>query len=120
MDKAQWRKLAAPIVVNLLLGIPALVPIHLIWYILANGPLADIGWTQRSWSYNPNDGLIALAIIATLVVGVFGLIWAGANAFLRHRTAVPTVQYWLACLVATLVPLCVDAVLNASAALSKG
>ncbi|WIM95966.1 hypothetical protein ACTOB_008112 [Actinoplanes oblitus] len=110
MDEVRLRKLAVPIGVNALLGIPALVPIHLIWYILANGPLADLGWTQRSWSWNPNDGLLPLVIIAALVLVVFGAIWGGANAFLRRRTDLPAAQYWLICSAATLVPLCVDAV----------
>jgi hypothetical protein len=110
VDKAQWRRLAVPVGLNLLLGILALVPMNLIWYILANGPLADLGWTRQSWSFNPNDGLLPLIIIATPVVLIFALIWIGANAFLRRRTAVLATHYWLACSIATLVPLCVDAI----------
>ncbi|WP_239082147.1 hypothetical protein [Actinoplanes teichomyceticus] len=95
---------------NLLLGVPAMIPIHLTWYIVANGPLAELGWTEQSWTWNPNDGLLPLVTMATVLFVLFGSIWVGVNAYMRYRTAVPATRYWLACSVATLAPLCIDAV----------
>ena len=50
------RKLWIPVAVNLLLGIPAVIPLFLAWYILANGPLAALGWTMQD--PDENDGML--------------------------------------------------------------
>ncbi|WP_324616927.1 hypothetical protein [Streptomyces sp. NRRL S-146] len=39
---------SAPLVVNVLLGIPGVVPFWLLWYLAANWPLAEAGWTVQN------------------------------------------------------------------------
>ncbi|MEV4417207.1 hypothetical protein [Catellatospora sp. NPDC049609] len=87
---------------NVLLGIPAIVPLFLAWYILVNGPLADLGWTVRD--PNEDDGMFLWLVIAAPVFCLFGLVWGLANLWMRRRTAVPAAQYWVACAAASLVP----------------
>jgi hypothetical protein len=101
--RSKW-KLPIPIGVNLLLGIPAIVPIFLAWYVLSNGPLADLGWTQREPT--ENDGMLPMLVIVVPVICAFGSLWLLANFWMRLRTAVPAFQYWLACAAASCVPFC--------------
>lgn len=96
------RKLRAPVAVNLLLGIPAIVPLFLAWYILANGPLAALGWTMQN--PNENDGMLLWLVITAPVFCLFGLLWGLANAWLRRRTPVRSSRYWPVCVVASLAP----------------
>jgi hypothetical protein len=95
-------KLPIPIGVNLLLGIPAIVPLFLVWYLMANWPLADLGWTQREPT--ENDGILPALIFSVPVFCLFGSIWGLVNMWMRPRTAVPASQYWLSCVAASLVP----------------
>jgi hypothetical protein len=85
-----------------LLGIPAIVPLFLAWYVMSNGPLATLGWTQREPT--ENDGMLLWLVIVVPVFCLFGLIWTLVNVGMRRRTAVPASRYWLACVAATLVP----------------
>ncbi|MEU4771148.1 hypothetical protein [Micromonospora sp. NPDC023644] len=87
---------------NLLLGIPAIVPLFLAWYIVVNGPLAALGWTQRD--PNEDDGMLLWLLIAAPVFCLFGLIWGLSNLWMLRRTAVPGSQYWPACVAASLAP----------------
>nr|WP_236647009.1 hypothetical protein [Micromonospora acroterricola] len=87
---------------NVLLGIPAIVPLFLAWYIMVNGPLATLGWTQRD--PNEDDGMLLWLVIAAPVFGLFGLIWGLNNLWMRRRTAAPGSRYWLACVAASLAP----------------
>ena len=95
-------KLRIPIGVNVLLGIPAIVPLFLAWYILANWPLAELGWTQGEPT--ENDGVLVWLILATPVFCLFGSIWGLTNVWMRRRTAARASRYWLACVAALLVP----------------
>jgi hypothetical protein len=109
MTNEHIRMLRIPVGVNVLLGVPAVVPLFLAWYIMVNGPLAAIGWTQRD--PNENDGMLLWLVIAVPVFCLFGLIWGLANAWMRRRTAVPAHQYWIAAVVASLVPYFVGLIL---------
>ena len=102
VKKPRVWKLPIPIGVNLLLGIPAIVPLFLAWYFMVNGPLADLGWTQRD--PNEDDGMLLWLVIDVPVFCLFGLPWGLANAWMRRRTAAPASVYWLASVAATLVP----------------
>ncbi|MDA4890823.1 hypothetical protein ACI3K5_05340 [Streptomyces sp. MPA0124] len=97
-----WRAWGAPFVVNLLLGVPAVVPIWLVWYLLANGPLAEFGGPMR----NPteNDGLLPMLVVIGPVVVLFGLIWWLANQPLRRRTALAPRSFWLLCVLVPFLP----------------
>ncbi|MFI5834468.1 hypothetical protein ACIA5A_12420 [Micromonospora sp. NPDC051300] len=49
--------------------------------------------------------MLPWVIVAAPVICVFGLAWGLLNVWMRRRTAaVSTVQYWVACLAASLVP----------------
>ncbi len=87
---------------NVLLGIPAVVPLFLAWYMLSNWPLADLGWTQGEPT--ENDGISGWFIIATPVFCLFGSVWGLINGWMRRRTPVRASRYWLACVAAVLVP----------------
>ncbi|WNF28705.1 hypothetical protein RI138_18760 [Streptomyces sp. C11-1] len=86
MKNARRRKSFVPVVpvaVNLLLGVPAIVPTFLTWYFLSNGPLAELGWTQRD--PNEDDGMLLWLVIVVPVVACFGGIWTLINLWIRRR-----------------------------------
>ncbi|MFI7238608.1 hypothetical protein [Streptomyces cyaneofuscatus] len=104
MKKARLWKSFVPVVVNLLFGIPAVVPIFLTWYFLSNGPLAELGWTQRD--PNEDDGMLLWLIIVVPVVACFGGIWALTNLWVRRRlfTEGPPYLYWPVSVTLVLAP----------------
>lgn len=106
VNRQRTWKLPIPIAVNLLLGIPAIVPILLGWRLMVNGPLAELGWTQRDPT--ADDGMVPMLIVIVPVICLFGLPWGLANAWMRSRTAALTSVYWLACVAATFVPFFAD------------
>ncbi|MET8638993.1 hypothetical protein ACWEQ2_04250 [Streptomyces sp. NPDC004096] len=81
--------------VNLLLGIPGIVPIWLLWFLAA------------SW-HNPepteNDGMALWLVIVVPIVGLYTMLWWTANSALVHRTSLATQTYWLLSAVGTLLP----------------
>ncbi|MFD3409748.1 hypothetical protein [Streptomyces cyaneofuscatus] len=104
VKKARLWKSFVPVVVNLLLGIPAVVPIFLTWYFLSNGPLAELGWTQRD--PNEDDGMLLWLIFVVPAVGCFGGIWALTNLWIRRKlfTEGPPSMYWSVSVVLVLAP----------------
>ncbi|MFB6955915.1 hypothetical protein ACFCYB_02500 [Streptomyces sp. NPDC056309] len=104
MKNAQPWKSFVPVAVNLLLGIPAIVPVFLVWYVLSNGPLAELGLTSRD--PNEDDGMLLWLVIVVPVVACFGGIWALVNIWLRRRLFIVPLPYpyWLVCVTATLAP----------------
>ncbi|GAA3017792.1 hypothetical protein [Streptomyces fulvorobeus] len=104
MKNTQPWKSFAPVAVNLLLGIPAIVPCFLVWYVLSNGPLAELGWTSRD--PNEDDGILLWLVIVVPVVLLFGGLWGLVNIWLRRRLfdGPPPYPYWLLCATASLVP----------------
>ncbi|MES5818318.1 hypothetical protein [Streptomyces sp. RG80] len=96
------RHWSAPLLLNVLLGIPGVVPIWLLWYVAANGPLAELDLTVREPT--ENDGMLPWLLIVVPVVGLFGLLWWLANSPLRRRTALAPRAYWSLSVVALLVP----------------
>ncbi|MCZ0979719.1 hypothetical protein O1L60_13540 [Streptomyces diastatochromogenes] len=96
------RKLFVPAVVNLLLGVPGIVPYFLVWYVLANGPLAALGWTTQD--PNENDGMLLWLVILVPVLGIYGLVWGLVNARLARRAPAPRSVFWTVCAVASLAP----------------
>ncbi|WP_030242592.1 MULTISPECIES: hypothetical protein [unclassified Streptomyces] len=96
------RHWSAPLLVNLLLGIPGVVPYWLLWYLAVNWPLAELGWTVREPT--ENDGMALWLLIVVPVVTLYGLIWWLANLPLRRRTSLAPRTYWLLSLAAPLVP----------------
>ncbi len=96
------RKLLLPAGVNLLLGVPGIVPSFLVWYVLANGPLAALGWTTQD--PNENDGMLLWLVVVVPVVGIYGLVWGLVNVRLARRTPIPKTVYWPVCAAASLAP----------------
>ncbi|MEU6685713.1 hypothetical protein [Streptomyces sp. NPDC046832] len=96
------RHWPAPLVVNVLLGIPGGVPFRLLWYLAVNWPLADAGWTKREPT--ENDGTALWLVIVVPVVALYGLIRWLANRPLRRRTSLTPRTYWLLSLTAPLLP----------------
>lgn len=98
MRKQWWIAAGA----NLLMGVPAVVPVWLLWYIAVNGPLADLGWTLRDSS--EDDGVLVWVVLAAPVVTVFALLWWLVNRFVRRRNTAAARVYWPVCVLATLFP----------------
>ncbi|MFG2823968.1 hypothetical protein ACGFX4_31640 [Kitasatospora sp. NPDC048365] len=88
--------------VNLLLGVPAIVPLFLLWYFASNWPLAAMGWTEREPT--ENDGVLPWVLFAGPVVTVFALVWSLVNVRLWRRTALAARAYWPGSVVLTLAP----------------
>ncbi|MET7366089.1 hypothetical protein ABZS61_09700 [Streptomyces sp. NPDC005566] len=95
-----WRLTAVG--VNLLLGIPGIVPVWLLWYFVSNGPLAEMGYTRREPT--ENDGMLLWLVIIVPVVVVFGLLWWLANGPVRRRVRLDPLLYWPVGVLLTLVP----------------
>ncbi|PQM21823.1 hypothetical protein Sfr7A_19515 [Streptomyces xinghaiensis] len=90
------------LIVNVLLGIPAVVPAFLLWYFASNWPLAELGLTQREPT--ENDGVLPWVMLAVPVLTLFGLVWWLANWPLRRRTPLTRGTYWLLSAAATALP----------------
>ncbi|MFJ4842361.1 hypothetical protein [Streptomyces sp. NPDC088746] len=102
----KWRLTAAGM--NLLFGVPGVIPMFLVWYYLSNGPLADAGWTSREPT--ENDGMTLWLVIVVPVVAVFGISWWLANDWLRRRASLSPGAYWTAGVLLTLWPVWAAAV----------
>ena len=103
MSTGPTRKwLLTAVGVNLLLGVPGVVPVFLLWYFAVNWPLAALGWTQR----NPteNDGMLPWLLVFGPVVTLFAAVWWLANSPMRRRVALAPRRYWLVIALVTLVP----------------
>ncbi|AUG76311.1 hypothetical protein CFP65_1412 [Kitasatospora sp. MMS16-BH015] len=94
------RAWSATVAVNLLLGVPAVVPLWLLWYFAANWPLAELGWTQREPT--ENDGPLPWLVLGLPIVLGSALLWWLANRPLRRRH--PTRAHWPVAALATLTP----------------
>lgn len=97
-----WKWLPAAVGVNVLLGVPGVVPVWLLWYYVSNGPLADLGWTRREPT--ENDGMLLWLLIVVPVNVVFLLVWWLVNRPVRRRTGLDPRVYWPAGALTALVP----------------
>ena len=88
--------------VNLLLGVPGVVPVWLLWYFAVNWPLAAVGWTQREPT--ENDGMLPWLMLGGLVLTLFAAVWWLVNSPMRRRVALAPRLYWLVSALVTLVP----------------
>ncbi|MFE3824328.1 hypothetical protein [Streptomyces sp. NPDC059092] len=97
-----WKWSLTSVALNLLLGIPGVVPVWLMWYFAVNGPLADLGWTRREPT--ENDGMLLWLVIIVPVVAGFGLLWWLANYPVWRRIPLDSRLYWPASVLLTLAP----------------
>lgn len=86
-----------PIVVgmNLLLGIPGIVPFWLLWFLAA------------SWRNPPpteNDGMALWLVIVVPIVGLYTMLWWAANRALVRRMSLARQTYWLLSALGTFMP----------------
>ncbi|MER7998030.1 hypothetical protein [Streptomyces sp. NPDC095613] len=93
---------SAALLVNLLLGVPAVVPVFLLWYFASNWPLAAIGWTQGEPT--ENDGMLPWFLFAGPIVIGFPLLWLLVNIALRRRTGWRPRLFWPVSALLTLGP----------------
>ncbi|MFD0883068.1 hypothetical protein ACFQ08_00600 [Streptosporangium algeriense] len=91
---ASPRRIAwlAPFAVNALFGYLAPLPLGLVWYFLANYPLAALGLTERDPT--DNDGILPHLILLG-GVGLFIALWAALNLAVRALSRLPARPYWL-------------------------
>ncbi|NUP22483.1 MAG: hypothetical protein HOZ81_41755 [Streptomyces sp.] len=82
--------------VNLLLGVPAVVPIWLLWFLTANwaGPREP----------TENDGMALWLVVIVPIVALYLLLWSAANRPLARRTSLDARGYWSLSILATLLP----------------
>ncbi|MFE7558619.1 hypothetical protein [Kitasatospora sp. NPDC057500] len=92
----------AAAVVNLLLGVPAVVPVWLLWYFAANWPLAALGWTEGEPT--ENDGPLPWLVLCGPVVLASAALWWLANGPVRRRSGAPAWVYWPVSAGLTLLP----------------
>lgn len=88
--------------VNLLLGVPAIVPVWLAWYFSVNFPLAALGWTQAEPT--ENDGALPWLVVVAPVVALSALVWWLVNRAIARRTRLRGRAYWPVGAVTVLVP----------------
>lgn len=79
VNTGRMRKwLSAAVGVNVLLGVPGVVPACLLRYYVSNGPLADLGRTRREPT--ENDGMLLWLLIVVPVNVVLLLVrWPTAR-----------------------------------------
>ena len=90
--------------INLLLGIPAIVPMVMLWFLLLNWPLADIGLTTRVPNNEQDDSPKAVLLFFGPMIAASAVLWWIANRPLAGRTQLTAPRYWLLALTSTLVP----------------
>ncbi|MFJ3221024.1 hypothetical protein ACIPLC_34510 [Kitasatospora sp. NPDC086801] len=92
------------VLVNLLLGVPGVVPVWLFYHFATNWPLAALGWTSREPT--ENDGMLPWLMLPGPLVAGSTILWCLANRAVRRRTAPAGVRavYWLTSVLLTLVP----------------
>ncbi|GGV51093.1 hypothetical protein [Streptomyces spectabilis] len=90
--------------INLLLGIPAIVPMLMLWILLSNWPLADIGLTTRMPNNEQDDSPTAALLFFGPLIAASAALWWIANRPLARRTHLTAPRYWLLSLAGTLIP----------------
>ncbi|WP_432574395.1 hypothetical protein [Kineococcus sp. SYSU DK005] len=91
------------VIVNLLLGVPGIVPLWLAHYYLRTWPLAALGLTVREPTENDGAGLASALILP--IVGTAVLAWFLTGHVLRPRVhASARAWFWPTSIGAVLLP----------------
>ena len=69
--------------VNVILGVPAVVPVWLAWFYLTQWPLAAIGPTTQDASQD--DGVVIASVVVLPVVALGVVAWFFVGLWLRPR-----------------------------------
>lgn len=98
-----WRTWAAPIAVNLILGLIAIIPLWGLILFAINFLLAGLDLTQREPT--ENDGMLPWLMILVPMWAVLLALWLPANAAMRRkRGTVNGGHYWTASSLLCLLP----------------
>lgn len=87
---------------NLLLGIPGVIPLWMLWYLTENWPLAELGITAREPTENDGMAVALLTFGPFLIAGA--LVWWFANRSLSRRISLASHEYWLCSGLVTILP----------------
>lgn len=98
-----------PAVVNVGLGIVAVVPLWLLLLFAVNFPLASMGLTSREPT--ENDGMLPWALLLVPLWALFLGLWIPVNLLLHDRTELPGARYWTLASLTALTPMAVLMVL---------
>ncbi|MFD7596070.1 hypothetical protein ACFV6D_23890 [Kitasatospora sp. NPDC059812] len=90
--RAAWAAWAAPVLVNVALGLAAMVPLMFTLVFFLNYPLVWLGLGQREPT--ENDGPMVWVVAGVVVWTVFGLLWWLVNLGLRSLTGLRGRRYW--------------------------
>ncbi|MEV2256039.1 hypothetical protein AB0I94_36715 [Streptomyces sp. NPDC050147] len=81
--------------VNLLLGVPAVIPLWMLYYI---------GATWAHPAPEENDGLGIVLVGFGIPIACCGFLWWAVNRPFARRTHLPPPQYWALSLLGTFAP----------------
>ena len=88
--------------VNVLLGIPGVVPLSMAWYLAAAWPLDALGLTQRDPT--ENDGILPVLVAFGPVIAASVLTWWLVNRWMRQRAVTSAKAFWATGIIASLLP----------------
>ncbi|MEU7583458.1 hypothetical protein AB0B50_38440 [Streptomyces sp. NPDC041068] len=80
---------------NVLLGIPAVVPVWMLYYLA-------VTWVHSA--PEENDGFGVVLILLGPLVAACGFLWWAANVPCARRTQLHSAQYWALSLLGMLLP----------------
>ncbi|MFF4759970.1 hypothetical protein [Streptomyces sp. NPDC001292] len=86
------RAWAAPVIVNLVLGIVAVIPLWFLMMFLRNHPLAELGLTGRDPT--DNDGVLPWMLLLVPMWAAFLGLWLPVNSLMRRKREVTRRRYW--------------------------
>lgn len=99
----RWWRVGAVVGVNVILGVPAVVPVWLAWFYLTQWPLAAIGLTTQDASQD--DGVVIASVVVLPVVALGVVAWFFVGLWLRPRVDPMKVPwFWPVSALAVLVP----------------
>jgi hypothetical protein len=96
------RTWAAPVVVNLALGIVAVIPVWALVLFAVNYPLAGLGITHREPT--ENDGMLPWLLVLVPVWAAFLGLWIPVNLAMRRKRDAAKRRYWTASSLLVLLP----------------
>lgn len=101
--RRSWTAPTSVALVNLLLGVPGVVPLWLAWYWLSEWPLAGLGITRRD-ATNDDGWVIPTLMILPVVLASAGLWWLIGSGLRRRLGHPPRRWFWPLSVVASLLP----------------